>query len=400
MRLTLARARFLAALGLPIAAVAACTPGWPTPAKTTHTGAWDPNLPGPEADGRPRCPSGEFCVPAPAAVDGAAAPAPFQACSATVPLPQGIGPRRQEGIDVSFWQELTTHERQGDPAACCYSWVNPCPGGRPLRGTGADVVADTVSRDGWTGKSGESAASVAVDSVPVPERARLAARWAREAAFEHASIASFGRAALALLAHGAPADLVARAHEAALDEVEHARIAYALSSLYSGEHRGPGPLPLGDMAPLPSSLADLAVETFLDGCVNETVAALTLAETADRTADSALCALLRRVAADEERHAELGWVTVGWALRAGGAEVTAALAQAVSKIEAELAAPPPAAVDGDPGYPAHGVPSASAAAAMRRATLAQVILPCAGALLASATRTHRAAEGPRPSANS
>lgn len=396
MRFTLARARFLAALGLPLVAVAACgPPSWPTPPKTTHTGPWVPRLPEPESNGLPRCNGGEICVPAPAQVDGARAAAPFEACAATVPIPEDLSLGRPDSVQVAFWEALTRHERQGDPAACCYTWVDPCPGGRPLRGAGGEVVAETVPRDGWTGgAAGTTASCVAVSRLPAAARDRLAAHWAREAAFEHASIASFGRAALALLAHGAPADLVARTHEAARDEIEHARAAYALASAYSGEGRGPGPLPLRDMAPLPATLADLAVETFLDACVNETVAALTLAEAADRAADPALRALLRRIAADEERHAELGWLTVGWALRAGSGDVAAAFTQAVSNIAAELASPSSPGPDDEFDGSAHGVPGAALRTAIRRAALAQVVLPCAEALVASTARAASAA-GPR-----
>jgi hypothetical protein len=47
---------------------------------------------------------------------------------------------------------------------------------------------------------------------------------------------------LELLALGAPAELVEKAHVAALDEIEHARICFALASAYGGERYGPGPL--------------------------------------------------------------------------------------------------------------------------------------------------------------
>jgi hypothetical protein len=74
---------------------------------------------------------------------------------------------------------------------------------------------------------------------------------------------------------------------------------------------------------------------------------------------------------------------VGWAMRAGRADMVAALTQAVSRIAAELAAPPsPGPADEFDGS-AHGVPGAAARASIRRAALAQVVLPCAEALLAS-----------------
>jgi hypothetical protein len=381
-------------MGLPVLAVAACSGGWPAPQKTTHTTAWIPELPERDNDGLPTCPGGAFCVPAPVSVEGATAAAPFQMCADKAPMPEVVRTSRPENAMVSFYPAATENERRGDPAACCYSWVIPCPGGRPLRGSAGALTAETVPREGWASGNGAiSAANVAVSGLPAAMRARLAAHWAREAAFEHASVASFGRAALALLAHGAPSDLVARAHAAALDEIEHARIGYALSTVYSGAPQGPAPLPLAGLAPLPASVADLAVETFLDGCVNETVAALALAEAADRAEDPALCALLRRIAADEERHAELGWITVGWAVKSGGPATASALAAAVASLEAEIAAAPPqrARPREQSDTAAHGLLGDPALAASRRAALAQVVLPCAKALLTSATHAARRA---------
>ena len=394
MRLALVRARFLAALGLPVFAAAACSgsgsePVWPTPPKQSHSGPWIPQLPQKEDSGDrlPSCPSGPFCVPASATAPDKPAAAPFESCASAVEAPAELQLGPPGSIQVGFWDKLTQHERQGDPAACCYNWWQPCPGGRPLRGREGEVVAETVQRDGWVaGAAAIAVKDIAVDGLSTDKRALLAAHWAQEAAFEHASVASFGRAALALLSHGAPSDLVARAHMAAAEEVEHARVGYALSSAYSGEVRGPGPLPVADLAPLPGTLAALAVETFLDGCVNETVAALTLAEAADRTKGATLRSLLRGIASDEERHAELGWLTVGWAVRAGGADVIAALERAVAGVKAELSSPAPRPPAGEPDGTAHGVLSAAARLATRRAALAQVIVPCAEALLASASR--------------
>lgn len=47
--------------------------------------------------------------------------------------------------------------------------------------------------------------------------------WSLAAQQEHASIASFSKFSLELMAVGAPAALLVRAHEAALDEINHAR---------------------------------------------------------------------------------------------------------------------------------------------------------------------------------
>ncbi|MCA9546694.1 MAG: ferritin-like domain-containing protein, partial [Myxococcales bacterium] len=62
------------------------------------------------------------------------------------------------------------------------------------------------------------------DSEDPAQRARLADHWTRQALAEHASVASFARFALHLMAVGAPPDLLVATHQAGLDEIEHARL--------------------------------------------------------------------------------------------------------------------------------------------------------------------------------
>ncbi len=171
--------------------------------------------------------------------------------------------------------------------------------------------------------------------TPAPaSRAALAAHWEREAAFEHASVGAFARASLSLLAVGAPPELLAATHAAAADEVEHARLAYALASAYGGSGRGPGPLAVGGAVETPS-IARLAVETFVDGCAGEATAALALREGAAASEDLEVRAILTRIAEDEERHAELAFRTVAWALGTGGDEVARGLDEALAALRDE-----------------------------------------------------------------
>jgi hypothetical protein len=78
------------------------------------------------------------------------------------------------------------------------------------------------------------------------------------ALLEHASVASFARFSLQLMAAGAPASLVEAAHRAALDEIEHARLTFRLASRYEGRALGPGPLPVDGSVAVDASLASLA----------------------------------------------------------------------------------------------------------------------------------------------
>lgn len=306
----------------------------------------------------PSCPSGKFCVAEPKKVGAdAGAPAPYAKCAATAVDPADspdAGPTRKF---VTFNAEDTAAARANDPKACCYNWVIPCPGGRPLRATPEDApcVAEAMRRGDWT------AAIAAIDaaSLDADERARRAAHWTREAAFEHASIASFAEATLALMAVGAPPELLAELQRAALDEVEHAKIAFALARAYGGEAVGPSPLPLSPARVSPT-LREVARSTFADGCVGETIAQLVVKDAADREGDPAVAALLARIADDEARHAALAWKTLAWALRVGGAEV----ARAIEADVRALRSAPPAKTE------------------IERRAIADVILPCAVALLA------------------
>lgn len=67
-------------------------------------------------------------------------------------------------------------------------------------------------------------------------------------------------------------------------------------------------------AGLASTLEDVALATFHDGCVGETVAAAVAAVAATRCSDAGLRGILGRIADDELRHAALAWQTLRWAL--------------------------------------------------------------------------------------
>lgn len=384
MDLARARARYLAAiaLALPAACKDGATPqGAPmddggraevvapasasvaTPPTIASTSTPPPVVPpGLPTIGRmPSCPTGTFCAAEPAATD-AGAPAPYARCGSTATHPDDA---RSPGVwsrSVRFEAELTKAERAKDPKACCYSWVIPCPGGRPLRDDRGEVALPAMERAGRGEAADWSAWPVEVDvALPATERARRASAWAREGAYEHSSVASFAALALDLLALGAPAELVAGAHRAALDEIEHARACFAIASAWAGEPIGPGPLPVAPRAS--RSLAGLARSSFVEGCLGESVAAATLAARADGE-PAAIGAILRRMAEDEERHAALAFSVVAWAVARGG--------EPIARIVAEESARASGAADRDP---------------LRARVVAEVVAPCADALVSARGRT-------------
>jgi hypothetical protein len=156
--------------------------------------------------------------------------------------------------------------------------------------------------------------------------ASAADAWAERAQNEHASVAAFDRFSLGLLAVGAPPELLEASHFAALDEILHARLSFALASTYAGSALGPGPLPISGALEAVATLPDLVRATITEGCVGETLAALEVKAAIDTTTEPAARLALTVIAEDEARHSELAWAFVRWALEV--APETLALARA------------------------------------------------------------------------
>jgi hypothetical protein len=368
MSLSTARLRYLSAIRavLPLMLAACKDPAQPQ----NDSGAAATTSGGPTTRPEfhmPSCPNGAFCVPETAKADAdASAPAPYARCGATATHPEDA--KEDSGFKtyraISFSPENTAAERKKDPAACCYTWVTPCPGGRAFRdATGTPSVARTLERTDWAAAIG----ALATTHLSAEERAVLADHWTREAAFEHASIASFAQLTLDLLSVGAPPDLLEATQRATLDEIEHARITFALATAYGA--RPVGPAALAALPGTSRTLAALARSTFIDACVGESVASAALAEASRASSDPVLRDLLATMSRDEERHAELAWRIVAWALRAGGAEVAQVLELAKDEIVTELVSL------------ARDVAASPADAELRAMVLREVVLPCTVAML-------------------
>jgi len=199
--------------------------------------------------------------------------------------------------------------------------------GRPFYVEGEARTAPVIDRDDWAANL-----TVDVESLSVETRETLAQAWARDGAYEHASVASFARFILELMAVGAPANLVADAQSALADEVLHARACFALASAYAGRARGPGRFALDGAFAGERDLVSLALATLHEGCINETIAAVE-ADVAHSLAEvPAVRQTLQVVAADEARHAELAWRTLTWALTIAGEPLRVVLGEALDEL--------------------------------------------------------------------
>ena len=289
----------------------------------------------------------------------------------------------EAGKDASFTDALTEASADADPDAC--------PPGFGPDGDGG-CVSLTVRRPFLVGASMRSSLSStrsdwnlaiapSVDELDRPTREALAEAWLRDALEEHASIAAFARFTMLMLSVGAPPELVLASQRASVDEIHHARACFALSERYSHMTRGPAPLPVHDSMSL-MSLAQLAALTAEEGCVGETLGAALAAHQLERATDPVARRILRKIAADEARHAELAWRFVAWAVHQGGRDVALAVQAAVKRACASTLAMEIRSYDGIDldAWHAHGRVTCAEAREVARNTMREVLEPCVAQL--------------------
>ena len=284
-----------------------------------------------------------------------------------------------------------------DPNAeeCCYYarvYQEEICEGRPFQIRGEARVAGVTSRRDWLA---EDAAQPRMHGLDVATRRALADAWTRDGLFEHASVASFARFILELMAVGAPADMIADAQQALADEIRHARRCFSLASAYAGESVGPGALKITDGLSERQDLTSIAVATAIEGCINETLATIAAHESAAAATDPVVEATLQAIADDESRHAALAWRFVAWACERD-AITRAAVAEAFRNARPNAAGVPlPAGTDHDT-LRDHGQLSLAERRTVVEQAFAEVVRPCAEAML-RATAPRRAAVPARPS---
>ena len=202
--------------------------------------------------------------------------------------------KRWEGLSFHpmmqgrLMSSVTKEKRDaGQADICCYHWFEYC-SGRPLLDGEEMIVASLREGSSWSCDPADVAAPDHRPDSDVPEhvRERLGQLWVDDALAEHAAIAAFERATLELMAMAAPPTLLGEVQLAAADEVEHATHCFGLAARFSGLQREPGPLHsleprvrgLAGMDPQDARVgADwvrLALDTFVEGCVGETIATL------------------------------------------------------------------------------------------------------------------------------
>lgn len=288
---------------------------------------------------------------------------------------------RSEGCPSREIEVVGVEEAEG---VCCYEVTFDCTvtavgcnyAGRPLLVRGRPVRGASVGRGGFC-----NARLPPIDpsALTREEREQVATHWMRVGAAEYGSVAGFYRFALDLMANGAPAELIVGAHRAAAEEIHHARLAFTLASRFAGGPVGPGPLGFPDAVPIHRTLDALALATIAEGCTIETLSACLLREALERATEPAVVAALRKMARDEDRHAELAWRTVRWALSQRPslhATVEGAFESAILELDEDGLA-------SDGALEAYGLLSPRHARGCLEQTVQTVIRPCARALLSA-----------------
>jgi len=219
--------------------------------------------------------------------------------------------------------------------------------GRQIRSAGRILLPPVDDGDSWTGAGLSSSGPVGViETDDEATRDALAAQWRENGRTEHASVAAFARLTLDLMALGAPPDLVADANRDALDEIRHTELCFGLARAIDGRVQSPGAFPEAARARTLSrsrtlALAQLAVDSLVDGALHEGVSARIIAKLARRCEAPAIQAILKEIAADEGRHARHGWDVVRWCLAEGGEPVARALEGALQALPKTMSSPMP-----------------------------------------------------------
>ncbi len=220
-----------------------------------------------------------------------------------------------------------------------------------------DLVAEILSCQAGEECSSDASWSLSSsEAVHAPsnlskeQRAQAAAHWSHSGSMEHASVASFSRFSLDLMAMGAPADLVQGAHLAALDEIKHTQLSFSLASLFNGTtHFTPDKFIIPDAkVEIARDLSAMVARTLAEGCIGETLAAVRAfygasslenldhqARQAEEPFASAVLSALSAIAVDEARHAALAWDTVKWAFSQEDGATRSAIISAIKKLAAQ-----------------------------------------------------------------
>jgi hypothetical protein len=285
----------------------------------------------------------EGCLSRP--FDGAAIEGSQDGCVQYGLLPCGLPPTAQrEGcvVDLATCTGLAAPIDAGFYLYCQLAPISCDDAGNVLD---AESVIQFISCNGITGRR-----PLGLRPERVATRGPLADYFTAMAHLESASVTAFRDLSRWLTGFGAPLRLSRAAGRSAEEERRHARAAQRLARRFGGGAVRPRVRRFA--AP---SLAAVLEDDAVEGCVHEAFGALLASWQADQASDARLRRTMRRIAADERRHAALAWEVLGWGVarltREERERVFEAFERAVSALEAGALAPVHPAVRPRVGYP-------------------------------------------------
>lgn len=193
--------------------------------------------------------------------------------------------------------------------------------GRPLRVQGEPIV--TQARLGGVSNWAQGERPDCSD-LDESTRSALEVLWLQDARGEHASVPAFSRISWQLAAIGASPELLEWAHLAALEEIKHARLCFALAEGYGGHSYFVQPMPemlQGGLDLTHDPIGVIATETIFDGCLMEGFFANVASVAATRCEEPAALAALEQIAREEKSHADFSWTLLEWLLQQHPAKV-------------------------------------------------------------------------------
>jgi hypothetical protein len=199
--------------------------------------------------------------------------------------------------------------------------------GRPLRIAGKQLHPELREGSDWT--EGDQPDASTLDTAT---SAALEALWLHDAQKEHASVPAFARVSWLLSAVGAPAELLAWAHRAGLEEIAHTRLCFALAAGYGQRSHTVEPMPellQGGLGLAGNAIRTLAIESLTDGCQLEDFNADVAAACAAVCEEPVTRRVLEQIAIEERSHAEFSWAVVDWLLLRHASTTVNALSEAL-----------------------------------------------------------------------
>jgi hypothetical protein len=247
-------------------------------------------------------------------------------------------------------------------------------GGRPFTISGTPHLAAPSPTAAWNSHETPS-----IRDLPPTLRAQLADHWAAAGRTEHASVASFARFSLQLMALGAPPELLTAAAAAAADEVRHARRCFGLAAAFGAPEAGVGALDVSGCLATAGDPAATLVELLREACIGETIAAAQAERACQLAVDPAVNDVLTEIVEDESRHAAYGWRCAKWLLEQHP-ELLQLAAAVLTRPPRPAAAPAPPPAH-DPALARFGLLSPATLQAVAHETWEGVIRPARAVLL-------------------